>query len=140
MSQLSILNALELHLAAMEGALPTAYENVDFAPTSGEPYQEVHLLPTDPVDPAYGSTLHREEGIFQVTLCYPAAATGQTIGSGEARAQAERIRTAFPRGTSLVADGITVVIDSTPAIGPAFRDQDRFCVPVSVRYFAHVSA
>jgi hypothetical protein len=140
MSQLSVLNALEIHLATVEGALDTAYENVDFAPTAGVPYQSVHLMPMDPVDPAYGSTLHREQGIFQVTLCYPAAASGQTIGSGAARLQAERIRAAFVRGTSLVADGITVVIDSTPAIGPAYRDQDRFCVPVSIRYFAHVSA
>jgi hypothetical protein len=44
------------------------------------------------------------------------------------------------RAASFTADGVTVCIAATPDIRPAFRDEDRYCVPVRIRYLANISA
>jgi len=70
MSIVKIRSALEGHLATMSGALPISYENAQYLPTSGVAFQTVNLLPATTENPSIGAELHRELGIFQVTLHY----------------------------------------------------------------------
>lgn len=140
MSQVLIMAALEARLAQVTPTLPTAHENVGFVPAPQTPYQRAALLPGEPVNPAYGDEMYREQGIFQVTLCFPAAGGTSPAGAGPARTQAELVRAAFPRGSSFTSGGVTVIVSRTASIGPAFNEADRFCIPVRVGYFAHIRA
>jgi len=132
MSLRQIKAALETRLKAMPGALATAWENVKFDPPA-DPYQRADLLPATTENPTMGSAMYREIGVFQVTLFYPLDG-----GGGVVYAMAEAIRDWFPRGASFSSGGITVIISDTGSIGPKYREDDRFVLPVSLRYFAHV--
>jgi hypothetical protein len=130
----SIKAALEARLVAIASPLPTQWENVVFVPpTDGSAYQAADLLPASPDNPTLGDGFYREIGLLQVTLLYPLNG-----GSGTAYAKAEAIRDWFPRGLSLSSGGITVKIQRTPAIGPKRIAEDRFILPISVRYYADV--
>jgi hypothetical protein len=125
--------ALLERLAAMTPALPTEYENKTFDPVAGEPYQKEHLLMAAPDNAMFGS-YHRERGIYQVTLCYPLDS-----GAGEASEQADAVQAWFKRGTTLPLDGNNILtVHRTPAIGSGFKDKDRWCVPVSIPFFAEI--
>lgn len=137
MSTASILAALELRLATVTPNLATMREAMMFAPVAGVPYQKVSLITAEPINASYGGADWREEGFFQVMLCYPNQGATAT-GSGAARMQAERVRAVFARGTTLIFGTITVTIARTPAVAPAFGDADRFCLPIRIRYFAHI--
>lgn len=133
MSIVKIRAALENHLATMAGALNISYENAQFSPTSGTPFQVVNLLPATTENPSIGAELHRELGIFQVTLHYPVNA-----GSANCATMAENIRTRFKRGTTITRDSVTVMIDSTPSINRGRIDGDRWVVAVSIPYMANI--
>lgn len=127
--------ALETALNAILPALATAWQNVKYDPVPGTPYQAVYLLPAEPENPTMGDTFHRERGIFQVSLFYPLLA-----GPGAAETRAELIRTAFYRGASFTSGTVTVRIDRTPEVGQGRADEDRWHVPVKIRYFAEIHA
>lgn len=133
MSLQSIKTALETRLKAMPNALPTQWENVAFTPPAGA-YQRADLLPATPENPELFGNVYRELGTFQVTLLYPIDG-----GGGVVYGMAEAVRDWFARGTSLESGNVTVVVGYTPAIGPKFVDQDRFVLPVSVRYWAYIA-
>jgi hypothetical protein len=130
----SIRAALETALAAMSPSLSTAYENVAFTPVAGTPYQRAETMFARP-DNREISANFVEQGIFQVTLCYP---TG--TGPAAAAARAELIRSTFKRGNSFASGGVTTLITDTPEVMPAYVDADRYCVPVRVRFMAQVTA
>ena len=132
MSIKQIKAALETHLKAMPNGLTTAWENVSFDPPAG-PYQRADLLPAAPENPTLGDGMFREIGVFQVTLFYDLDG-----GGGVVYAMAEAVRDWFPRGLSLTSGGIQVTISRTGEIGPKFRDNDRFVLPVRLRYFANI--
>jgi len=134
MSLKQIKSALEARLKAMPNALATEWENVSFDPPA-EPYQRADLLPAAPEQPTLGDGFYRETGVFQVTLFYPLDG-----GGGVVYAMAEAVRDWFPRGASFSSGGVTVHIADVGRIGPKFRDNDRFVLPVSLRYFAHIFA
>ena len=127
-----IKSALETRLKAMPNGLATAWENVSFDPPA-EAYQRADMLPAAPENPTLGDGFYRERGLFQITLFYPLDG-----GGGVVYAMAEAVRSWFPRGLSLVSGGVTVRIPSTGAIGPHFRENDRFALPVRIRYFADI--
>ena len=133
MSIIKIRAALENHLATMIGALPISYENAQFSPTAGAAFQVVNLLPATSENPSIGASLHRELGIFQVTLYYPI-----NNGSSDAATMAEAIRTRFARGMTLSKDGVVVQIDSTPSIARGIIDGDRWVLAVSIPYMANI--
>ena len=133
MSIVAIRAALETALIA---ALPTfafAFENVPYTPTPGTPFGAVFLLTAPPehneISPSY-----TERGYLQVNLNYPLDA-----GPAAAAGQAQAIRTAFKRGNSFSASGVTTHIEAEPEIGPARIDDDVYFVPVRVRFYAHVT-
>lgn len=132
MSIRSLRAALEVALNSISPALATQFENVPMTPAAGTPYQRVNLLRATPENPAIGAGMHRDIGVMQVTLCYPIGA-----GPQAAETRAEAIRTAFARGASFTSGAVTVHITTTPNIGPAYVEADRYCVPVSIRYHSN---
>lgn len=133
MSALICRTLLEAALAAMSPALATASENVAFTPTVGTPYQRVNVLLAQPDPIEMSGHFHREQGFMQVTLCYPL-----NEGSAAALARAELIRTVFYRGKTFSGSGVTLMIDRHPEIAPAMTEDDRFIVPVRVRFYANI--
>lgn len=133
MSDNTIRQALEMHLATLPGALSTAYENKGFKPAVGVPYWRVNILPAEPEDAMHGSALCIERGIFQITLCYP-----DDGGTGDVTALADDLKEHFKRGTSLSKDGLLVLIPRRPFKSPGYIDGDRYCVAVSVVYQSQV--
>jgi hypothetical protein len=124
--------ALESALAAMSPALATAYENAPFTPVAGTPYQRATLLLAEPANPVVGAGFYTEQGFMQVDLCYP-------LGAGPAAAsnRAELIRSTFHRGASFTASGVTVNIERTPEIAPGRVEEDRYVIPVRIRFYSH---
>jgi len=133
MSESAIRAALETRLATMSPALATVPENVAYTPVTGTPYQRINLLRAQPANPEAG-TFQQAQGIFQVTLQYP-----PNVGPGVAEARAKLLAEHFPRRLSLVASGITVIINRAAYIMAGFQDVDRWAVPVRVYYQANVS-
>lgn len=139
MSYVVIRQLLEVHLNALGGGLPTAWENVPYKPVVGTPYQRVNLLPAETDNPTMGvmegsgAALKREAGVFQLTLFYPL-----NEGAGNATARAELLRNHYKRGTVLASGNVRLVIDSSPSVGRALVDEGYFVVPVSVPYRADV--
>jgi hypothetical protein len=133
MSTAKIRAALETALATVSPSLVTEYENTNFVPPASGAYQRTHLMPSDPVNNTFGDDQKREQGIFQVLLYYP---TG--TGPGAATAQAELIKTKFKRGSTFTSAGVTVTISNTPTIAPALFSDDRYVVPIRIRYWAYV--
>lgn len=135
MSAVSIRAALETALAAMSPTLEAAWENDAFTPTGpSTPYQRVHLLLAQPIN-AETSARHIEQGFMQITLCYPL-----NSGPGAAAGRAEAIRDTFYRGAGFTSGSVTVRIDATPQIMSAYVEDNRYCVPVRVRFFAPVES
>lgn len=130
MSLVAIRSALETALAAITPAIATAWENTPYTPVTGTPYQRVYLLAAEPANPEMGR-LTRDQGFMQVSLAYP-------LGAGPAAptARAELIRAAFKRGATFAASGITTIIERTPEIAPGRVEEDRFVVPVRIRFYA----
>ena len=133
MSLKLIRAALESHLNGMTPALDTAWENVEFTPTPGVPYQRAFFLPAQPEDPEMSSTMRWESGLFQVSLCYPLHK-----GPGAALERAELIRSRFRRGTTLSSGGVTVRLLWSPEVGSGQYEPDRYVVPVRVRWFSNI--
>lgn len=131
MSLLAVRAALETALASITPAIPLAWENTPYTPVSGTPYARVYLLAAEPDNPEMGG-MATERGFLQVSLCYPLDA-----GPGAAMTRAELIRSTFPRGAAFSASGITTQIERTPEIAPAMIEEDRYVLPVRVRFFAH---
>ena len=133
MSQDDIRNALRKHLYALDNNFPTAYENVKYEPTANTPYQSISTNPLTPDNPTFGDDFHRENGFFQVILCYP---TGQ--GTASIASKAELIKTHFKRTTTLIENDTEVVVDRTPYIGSGYVAGDRYCVPIRISYYANI--
>lgn len=129
---MTVRAALETALAAVAGIPSIAYENRPFTPTVGTAYAAAYMLFAEPDNPEIGG-LYTERGVFQVNLFYPLSA-----GPGDAEEMAGTIRTAFARGSSFTASGVTVQIEKTPEIGPGRVEDDRYLKPVKIRFFAHI--
>lgn len=135
MSITSVRAALEAKLNAMTPALAIAWQNVGYTPVTGTPYQACYLMPATPSNPTVGDGFYREQGIFQVSLFYPLL-----VGSGAAEARAQLIRTAFKRGTAMTSGSVSVFVDTTPEIGQGRADDDRWHVPVKIRWSVGIIA
>jgi len=134
MSAVAIRAALETALNAMTPALPIAWENVPYVPTTGAAYQRATLLFAQPDNATMGDDFYREQGFFQIDLCYP-----RDTGPLAANSRATLIRTAFARGSSFTKSGIVTTVSNTPEIRPAFIDGDFYIVPIRVRFFSNIN-
>jgi len=133
MSIVSVRAALQSKLDGMT-ALATVWENVDYTPVNGTPYQAAYVMPATPDNPTLGDDYYQEQGIFQISLFYPLQ-----NGTAAAEARAQLIRTTFKRGTSMTSGSVTVRVDKTPEIGAGRVDGDRWHIPVRVRWFAGIT-
>lgn len=137
MSTATIRKLLQERLASISPSLPTAYDNAVMKESVGTSYQEVNLIPAGVEDPVFGvpggSSLRRDIGLMQVTLCYPEGA-----GSGAAEARAEAVRSQFPRGLVLTDGSIRLRIEKSPVIHQGRPDRGFYRTPVSVFYTADV--
>jgi hypothetical protein len=133
MSNKAIKAAFETKLSSLQPPLPTAFENTNYKPVDGQPYQECWLLFAAPENPTFGDNFYRQRGYMQVDLRYP---TNQ--GGGPAGDRAEFIRDSFPRGLSLIAAGVTSVVENTPEISNGVVEGDRYVIRVRVRFYANV--
>lgn len=134
MSEVKIKAALETALDGMTPALSTAWEGAEFEPVVGVPYQIAELVPADPFNAEYSAN-YRAQGILQVTLMYP------PIGSAvAARARAELVKNTFKRGNTFTYLTLDVTVNRTPSAGQGKLVNDRWELPIDIRYFAHVTA
>lgn len=133
MSIAKVRIALETALNAITPALVTVWENTDYTPVDGTAYQQAYLMPAQPDNSTMGSSYYREQGIFQITLMYPIK-----TGPKDAADRAELIRTAFKRGKSFTSGTVTVIIDRTPEISQGRIDEDRWALPVKIRWYAGI--
>lgn len=132
MSIVKVRAALETALNAMTPAIQTAWENSPFTPTVGTEYQRAYLMLGDPINDEWGAR-YQENGYLQIDLNYPLLS-----GPNASDQRFELIRTTFKRGTTLTNSGVSVIIQRTPAISPAYVSGDRFIRPVKIRFFAYI--
>ena len=130
----AVRDALETALASMTPPLATAFENIGYQPVVGTPYQAVNLLAAQPNNLEMGPGYH-EQGILQVSLYYP-----KDGGPKDAQDRVELIRAKFARGASFVAGGVTTTIPLTPEVAPARIDDDRYVIPVKIRFQARIAS
>lgn len=135
MTQPRIRTALEARLstwaAAQTPAVPVAWQNALYTPTTGSRYVRAYLLSGDAQNPIFGAQHRRLVGLLQVDVVAP---TGTGMAASEALA--ESLCTEFKRGTTLTQDGLTVVMDASPSIGSALIEEGWVVLPVSIRYRA----
>lgn len=111
----------------------TAWEGVAFQPVAGVPYQKVNFVRAAPENPTFGGGHSREIGFLQVTLYYPNA-----VGTLDMDTRAELIKSAFPRGSSFIKDGVTVNIPRTPSILSGAPQVERQVLLVRIPYWADI--
>ena len=135
MSHKAVRAALEtaLNTWATDNILPIAWQNRPYTPTVGTKYARAYLLPAETQNPSLGDTHKRLIGILQVSLYLP-----QGNGAGDAETLADSLCTAFARGQSYIASGVTVRVLDSPSVHPALDDTGWFVVPVDVRYQADI--
>ena len=133
MAIVNIKKALERHLNLITPAISTAYENVNFVPVAGVPYQRVLVITDKTVNPVLGSDYYREEGVLQVFLAYP-----MNQGSASALGRAELIQKHFKRGTTLTEGSVQINFFRTGTIQGSLTTNDRLIVPITIPYTAEV--
>jgi hypothetical protein len=124
--------AIQSALAALTPAISNSWENVNFVPIAGTPYQGLDIFLSDPDNLGYGSGPYRDEGFFQVSLNYPKYA-----GTATVQARADLIRSTFYRGRTLTSGSQKVVINRTPTISKGRVNGDFWLVPVTVYFFSN---
>jgi len=133
MSYAIISQELEQRLDALGPALPTVWENTEYKPSNGTAYQRVSILPATTENPSVGTGYQKEVGIFQVLLYYP-----ENVGRKDVIAKAEAIKAQFPRGWSVTASNVRVLIDNSPYISTAFNSEGWYVMPVSIPFIADI--
>lgn len=123
--------AIETRIATL--GIPVAYENASFTPTAGQKYLIVQIVPRGTDDPTIGDVYHRELTEVQVFVC-----DKLNIGTASAIETAEQVRGLFPKGTTLVQDGFSIHVFSTPQIKGAAKTNDRLVVPVIIDFNTEV--
>ena len=119
-----------LNAFATARTIPVAWENVQFAPPSGQ-YLRFDLLkaPTDSADLAGA---HREySGVCQISVFVP-----KGKGPTEAETLAADLAEVFPLNDRLVSGSFAMQIMSPCSEGPPINGDTHFMVPVSFTYRA----
>lgn len=130
----NIRKAFEKYATSLSPEIDTFYENgPSVKPTQKKPYQKLQLVPLQPENPTLGDKYYREVGEFQIFLCYPARE-----GTGEALQKAQYIKDAFFRGSTLVEGDTEIIVKNTPFVDKGMVIEDRYVVPIIVKYFASV--
>jgi hypothetical protein len=138
MSDSIIASAIEGRLATWAAAqvppIPVAWENVTYAPVTGQRYLRGFLMPANTENPSQGGKHKHHHGIYQVSVFIPA---NPGAGAGAARTIANDIKALFACPTTIVKSGINVNILRSPATAQGIPDDTGFyMVPVTIWYDA----
>ena len=109
------------------------WENVDFAPITGIPYQVGSLVLAKPSNTEMGAS-YFEVGFYQCDCVFPA----QT-GPNAAESRAAAIRTAFKRGNTFTSNGVTVMVTGTPQIMNGYPSPGCWVLPVRIPFQAQIT-
>ena len=127
--------AIEARLAAWAAArvpaLPVAWENVPFTPTTGATYLQAFLLPatTTGIDLAGAGRTYR--GVYQINVVAPLNA-----GPGAAEGIADELADLFPLNLRVAVTGLTLQVVTPVTAAQGAQDTTDFTVPVSFQYRA----
>ena len=132
MSVAKIRSALEARLLSISsGVIDTVWENVNYTPITGRPYQRCFLKAYPENRSNFRYT--KWNGMFYVRLDYP-----QGIGSKTMQDRSQVIINSFKRdNTTLVKDDLKVFISETPEFNTEGNDGDRFCGLVTVKFYTN---
>lgn len=128
-----IRNALEKQLVNVTngpGAGGIAWENYEFNPTTGTAWLRPTLSPTRgrPTDVS-ASGIKRYDGLFLVDVFAP-----QGDGPKKGDDLADAVVAAYPPGTPLTDNGVSVQIEWAEVSGSAVTDPPWYMVPVAVKW------
>lgn len=131
MSIVLVRRALEKKLASLAPALPTAWDNAAFTPSTGQAWQRATVLRNTPrgVDLAAETTELR--GFLSLNLFYPVGA-----GTALAEARAEQLRAHFKPVQRLTEGVVTVEFLSPVDVGTGRADDGWWHIPVNVAWRA----
>lgn len=133
MSLFLVQSALEVKLSALSPSLSTAQENLNFVPTTGTPYQQVHFLPNDVLNSEMSHTVRECQGFLFVALMYPILA-----GRATAQKRADLLADHFRPPQTLTQGGQQVLLERFPSVGKAERDGDRWRLLVKIPWRAYI--
>jgi|WetSurSiteA1Bulk_404760.scaffolds.fasta_scaffold248577_1 hypothetical protein len=130
MSNASIEAAFRMKLNSL-GIAPVWYENSPVPAT--KPYLEARFMPAETNMPVFGpDELRQYVGLFHINVV-----TNAGIGSGAASSLADSVVAAFPRGLQITAgEGPDVTIEKSWR-SQAMEGDDRYVIPVSIRYWSY---
>jgi hypothetical protein len=130
MSESAIRLALEAHLNAMPGKLPTVWQNkpVPQGFDAAAPHQKAFMLRSPPESIGLEELNSRHRGYLQVSLCYPSG-----DGTFKIETYAKALQDHFPPGLVLQGDGVKVRIRGRAAVADPISISP-YVVPVSIRY------
>lgn len=117
---------------AQTPALTVAWENVAFTAPAG-PYIRAFILPEPTLSQTLDKTHRRYAGIMQVDLVMPING-----GASPAETLLASLLTAFTPATSFIESTVRIYIPDPASAAPALSEPNRYVVPVSIPYVAHV--
>lgn len=132
MSLQDLKKALNTRLASLSPSIQTEWQNTQFKPTEGVPWQRATVRhdPNTSLGITEGSG-RRWTGEFYIVLFYP-----RNKGSGAADARAQAILNHFYRGLNLVTSSMTVVcLEGNVMTG--VDEPTWFRLPVRIPFFAN---
>lgn len=136
MSQKIVRAGLEKKLKAWADAqtpvITVAWENLTFTAPAG-PYIRAFLIPETTLSLTLDKTHRRYAGILQVDLVMPING-----GSSPAETLLASMLTEFTPATSFIESGVRIYIPDPASAAPALSEPNRYSVPVSIPYAAHV--
>lgn len=127
----AIESRLSAWAAARTPALPIAWQNVRYAPTTGASYLRAFLLPATTGSEDLSGDHRRYLGVYQVNVCVPIE-----TGPEAAEAIVGEIAAQFPVNLRITASTVTVQVITPVSEGPADQDATHFIVPASFTYRA----
>lgn len=125
----AIRAAFTARLLTLPSLPPVAWENVPYTPITGTTYLIPALLPGEPQQAEIGlNGANQHVGIYQVSVCAPVGG-----GVGASGALRDSIVDWFKRGTTMIANGVTVTVTKAYP-GPALTDGGWIQTPITIRY------
>lgn len=101
-----IREALTTHLEGMADLPEVAWENMPYTPTTHVPYLAPSVMWAEPTQAEFGTNgMNHERGIYQIACVYP---EGQ--GTEQLNLMMGKLKVRFKRGTTLQANGLTVIV------------------------------
>jgi len=129
--------ALDARTATIPGTPPVALPNSKFEPVKGTLYLRVDMLPADTEGSSIGIGSGGTDDYVGIYLVNIFAPVDDPDGKFAAYTMADTVADHYKEGTLLTYNGRVVRCEST-SLAPAIRSDDRWQVPVRIRYYSHL--